>query len=278
MMSATSIVCYDEFQLPRKKNVLSSKNEANLTRGIYKGEISEKTRKDLKRKLSCYYESMYSMGQTWRQEKNIFHPIITLTLPSKQVHSDNQLKRDCLTRFVERVKYNYDVRFYYWVAEKQLNSNIHFHLLVDRFIPHEKVREYWNHELTKLGYIRSFEEKHGHVNPNSTDIQAIRDLARSSDYVTKYTTKLDQQGKIEGRLHGESDILRSVKKFKEEVWSELYVQLQWLVDKGLLKEKRGDSYLCYVGDIRKVFKKHCPLTFKRYQHHQREIAALFYES
>lgn len=275
-MSATSIVCYDEFILERKKNVLSKGKEANLTRGLFKGEISEKTRKDLKRKLNCYYESMYSMGKKWREKNKVFHPIVTLTLPSSQMHTDNELKRACLSRFVEKIRYNYDVRFYYWVAEKQLNENIHFHLLIDRFMPHEAVRAYWNGYLEALGYIDIFEKKHKHRDPNSTDIQAIRNLARSSDYVTKYTTKLDQQGKIEGRLHGESDILRSVKKFKEEIWSELYCELQWLVSQRLLEEKRGDSYVCYLGNIREIIKKHCPYTFKRYQHHQRQVAALFY--
>lgn len=277
MMSATSLVCYDEFVLERRKNVLSSKKEANLTRGIFKGEISEKTRKDLRKKLNVYFEAMYSVGQAYRKKHNIFHAIVTLTLPVKQFHSDNEIKRSCLARFVERVKYMYDVRFYYWVAEKQINGNIHFHLLIDRFIPHEKVRGYWNDLLDKLGYIRMFEEKHGHANPNSTDIQAIRSLAKSSDYVTKYTTKLDQQGGIEGRLHGESDLLRSVKRFKEEVWSELYCELERIVDQGLLREKRGDNYVCYLGDVRKVFKERCPYTYKRYKSHCRQVAASFYE-
>lgn len=275
-MSATSIVCYDEFQLERKKNVLSAKNTANLTRGVFKGQISEKTRSELRKRLSCYYESMYSVGKKYRDEKKIFHPIVTLTLPAIQQHSDNEIKRELLSRFVERVKYSYDVRFYYWVAEKQKNQNIHFHLLIDRFIPHEMVRTIWNERLATLGYIRRFAEIHNHENPNSTDIQAIRNLARSSDYVTKYTSKVDQQGGIEGRLHGESDILRTLKKFKEDLWSDLYCKLEWIESQGLLEKKTFDNFVCYVGDVRKVFKRECPYTYKRYLSYQREVAERFY--
>ena len=275
-LSANTIVCYDEFQLERRKNVLSSKNEANLTRGVFKGYMSEKTRADLRKKLSVYYECMYSVGKRYRDEKKIFHPIVTLTLPSVQVHDDNTIKRELLMRWVEKIRYHFDIRFYYWVAEKQVNQNIHFHLLLDRFIPHEKVREYWNHELAKLGYIRRFEEKYGHANPNSTDIEAIRNLSRSSDYVTKYTSKLDQQGGILGRLHGECDGLKRCRKFKEEIWSELFVKLEWLESKGLLEKKERDSFVCYVGDIRRIFKRECPFTYKRWLAYQREIAESFY--
>lgn len=275
-LSASTIICYDEFQLERRKNVLQSKNTANLTRGQFNGFMSEKTRSDLRKKLLVYYESMYSVGKAYREKKKIFHPIVTLTLPAEQKHTDNEIKRELLSRWVDKIKYNYDVRFYYWVAEKQLNQNIHFHVLLDRFIPHEMVRQLWNAQLTQLGYIRMFAEKHGHDNPNSTDIQAIRNLSRSSDYVTKYTSKVEQQGGIIGRLHGECDALKKCVKFKEEIWSELGSKLDWCESQGLLEKKIRDNFVCYVGDIRKVFKSECPNTYKRWLAQQREVAEVFY--
>jgi hypothetical protein len=275
-LSESTIICYDQFQLQRGKNALSPISAQNLTRGVFKGSMSENTRKDLRKKLSVYYDCMYQAGQKYRAKKQIFHPILTLTLPATQAHSDNEIKRECLGRFIESLKYNFDVRFFYWVAEKQLNSNLHFHILIDRFIDHTWVREKWNSQLAKLDYIQRFESKHGHANPNSTDIQAIRNLSKSSDYVTKYTSKADQQGGIQGRLHGESDILKNCKKYSSEIWSEMNQKLDYLVEKGLLELKQLDHCWVYKGDIRKMMKKEMPKTLQRWNDHYASIRTAFY--
>lgn len=180
-------------------------------------------------------------------------------------------------RFVESLKYNYDVRFYYWVAEKQLNGNIHFHVLIDRFINHVQIRTRWNDRLETLGYISAFEAKGLGRNPNSTDIQAIRNLAKSSDYVTKYTSKADQQGGILGRLHGECDLLKECVRYKEIVWSELNDKLQELERAKILKVKRLDNCVIYEGDIRRIMAGHMPLTLKRWNEATFALCSRFYD-
>lgn len=239
--------------------------------------MSVKTRSDLRKKLQVYYDAMYQVGSRYRKERKIFHPIITLTLPATQSHSDNEIKRSCLMRFLESLKYNYDVRFYYWVAEKQLNGNIHFHVLIDRYVDHVQIRTRWNDRLETLGYISAFESKGLGRNPNSTDIQAIRNLSRSSDYVTKYTSKADQQGGIQGRLHGECDLLRECVRYKEIVWSELNDKLSELAKLKILKVKRLDSCVIYEGDIRRIMAGHMPLTLKRWNEAVHALGSRFYD-
>lgn len=275
-LTESTIICYDQFLMPRGKNALSAISAQNLTRGVFRGSMSENTRKDLRKKLSVYYDMMYNAGQKYRAKKKIFHPIVTLTLPATQAHSDNEIKRECLGRFIESLKYNFDVRFFYWIAEKQLNSNLHFHVLIDRFVDHEWVREKWNSQLAKLDYIQRFESKHGHANPNSTDIQAIRNLSKSSDYVTKYTSKADQQGGIAGRLHGECDLLKSCAKFKEGIWSEMTQKLDWLVENGLLELRQMEHCWVYKGDIRRIMKKEMPKTLVRWNDYYASIRDAFY--
>lgn len=249
----------------------------NLSRGKYTGSMSENTRKDLRKKLSVYYDCMYQAGAAYRKKKQIFHPIVTLTLPSTQNHTDNEIKRECLMRFIESLKYNFNIRFFYWVAEKQANANIHFHVLIDRYIPHEFIRSKWNERLEKLEYISAFEAKHGHRNPNTIDIQAIRELSKSSDYVTKYTSKADQQGGIQGRLHGECDQLKLCKKYASEVWSEMNVKLNELAESGLLKVKQLEHCWIYEGNIRQMMKREMPQTLQKWNDHYATIRNVFYD-
>lgn len=262
----------------RGKKLLKSKNSLeNLTKAYSKGEMSTETRKQLRKRLQVYYDSMYEMGARWRKEKEICHPILTLTLPSKQNHSDNDLKRDALMRFVELLKKTWKVSFYYWVAEKQKNENIHFHVLIDRFVDWKWVRKTWNNRLDYLGYIDEFEKLHGHRDPNSTDIEMIRNLSKSSDYVTKYTTKLKQQGGIEGRLHGESDILRSVDKMKVYGCADMDLKIsEWMNREGVRSYPHEHCVAIY-GNIRKLMKEETPKHWAEYQGHMRSIASLFYD-
>lgn len=147
---------------------------------------------------------------------------VTLTLPSKQIHSDNEIKSKCLNQLLIELKKYYNVRNYIWRAEKQHNGNLHFHILVDRFIPHQELRDRWNRIVNKLGYVDRYrdEQIQWHNNgfrvrqnllktwpkrkqydaykrgsrinwnsPNSTDIHSTRNIKDLKGYVTKYFTK-----------------------------------------------------------------------------------------
>lgn len=149
---------------------------------------------------------------------------VTLTLPSKQIHSDNQIKSECLNQLLIEVKKVYKVRNYIWRAEKQENGNIHFHLVVDKFIPYQELRDRWNRIINKLGYVDRYKEEqiHWHKDgfkvrtellktwskekqyqaylrgskihwnsPNSTDIHAITKIHNLKLYISKYLTKND---------------------------------------------------------------------------------------
>ena len=54
---------------------------------------------------------------------------------------------------------------------------------------HANLRLAWNHQLEKLGYIDTFEKKHGHRNPNSTDVHSISKIKNLGAYMVKYMCK-----------------------------------------------------------------------------------------
>lgn len=147
---------------------------------------------------------------------------VTLTLPSKQIHPDNEIKSQCLNQLLIELKKYYHVRNYIWRAEKQHNGNLHFHVLVDRFIPYQELRDRWNRIVNKLGYVDRYRDEQiqwhsegfrvrknllktwpkrkqfeayrrgakTHWNsPNSTDIHSVQKIRDLKSYITKYVTK-----------------------------------------------------------------------------------------
>ena len=155
---------------------------------------------------------------------------ITLTLPSSQKHTDKEIKNTCLNQFIIEIKKYYYVKNYLWRAEKQKNGNIHFHIIVDKFIPYQELRDRWNRIINKLGYVDSYRDnmqtfyKDGfrlHQNllgtwsakqqraayergarthwnsPNSTDIHSVQKIHNIKAYVSKYMTKNDKPDKTD---------------------------------------------------------------------------------
>ena len=147
---------------------------------------------------------------------------ITLTLPSKQIHSDNEIKRTCLNSFIIELQKYEKVKNFIWRAELQRNGNIHFHIILDKFIPWNVIRNRWNRIVNKLGYVDRYRDsmrefyKDGfkvrkelthkwsegkqraaykknvltdYHSPNSTDVHSIKNVHNLTHYFVKYLTK-----------------------------------------------------------------------------------------
>jgi len=83
---------------------------------------------------------------------------ITLDLSSDQVHSDQVIKRELLHQFLVEMRKKWHVTLYLWKAEKQKNGRIHFHIITDKFIPWNELRNVWNRIQQKLGYVTRYRE------------------------------------------------------------------------------------------------------------------------
>ena len=97
---------------------------------------------------------------------------VTLTLPAAQLrdaagdYDDEHAKRQLLRPMIERLKYKFGVQSFIWVAEPQEAGNIHFHLLIDKYIDNRKDNENeaksqqltkaWNEILAGHGYIAAY--------------------------------------------------------------------------------------------------------------------------
>ena len=201
---------------------------------------------------------------------------ITLTLPSKQKHTDKEVKKDLLNWFLIRIKRDFGVTIFLWKAESQNNGNIHFHILVNRFVPWREIRDTWNDCLDKYGYIADFEKNHGHRDPNSTDIHGLyKDkkgdkVGNIAAYLAKYMSKNeDLKRGIDGRLWGCSDNLKTVESFRILVdgnwrWREF---LRSLAALKTVRKFEEEYFLLLSGKYFNHLLKSYPDLFLQFQNH-----------
>ncbi len=114
---------------------------------------------------------------------------VTLTLSSKQRHSDKFLKKKLLGSFLDYLRKKKGIKNYVWRAESQANGNIHFHIITDTFLPWQQLRDVWNNIQEKLGYVSEFKKKFNHSNPNSTDVHSLIKIKNIGAYLSKYCSK-----------------------------------------------------------------------------------------
>ena len=222
---------------------------------------------------------------------------VTLTLSSPQIHSDNEIKSKLLNQlFVELKKY-YKVEHYVWRCEKQLNGNVHFHILVDKFLPHEELKELWNRIQNKLGYVDRYSERMRKLSykeytqlfinnkkydkdkikkawikgksqqfryPNSVDVHGLQYISNIDNYLFKYMSKDEQNKDIEGRLWGASRSIGNVQGARAIVDTDISNELEILYQSGYATFYNKDYYsICFI-DILIVKQLKCYRIFDMY--------------
>lgn len=226
----------EEIKTVKYDHLLSSKRTAN-------GKVSTIAQRKMKKAMDyLLLISNEKKVQARHTGRHLAFKIafITLTLPSTQVHSDKEIKKQCLNQFLVEIKKRHHVKNYVWRAEKQKNGNIHFHILCDKFIPWSEIRDTWNRICEKLGYVGRYRKemkqyhsggfqvrkellqkwgykqqvkayKAGVANdwnsPNSTDVHSIRKIINIKAYMIKYLTKDEAVDAETGEI--EDDKLRT---------------------------------------------------------------------
>ena len=157
----------------KEKNLLSQNGNDNM----YNGYLSPATRRYIEMMISVWLTSVeiYADIKASKKEVNgekVFPTFITLTLPCSQLHPDNKIKEIILKPFIKWItndsseifqkgpkkgqKKGFGVSIYFWRAEPQKNTNIHFHLIVDKYVPWDAIRAKWNECLEILGYVSRY--------------------------------------------------------------------------------------------------------------------------
>lgn len=266
------LIIYNAFQNSKKNNNEISneltesrkKSNENLKNNSTNGIISSSAVKRLKRTVSYMLYLNKNENKTINNKITNNCTFITLTLPSKQVHTDKEIKQYLLNQYLIELKNKYNVKNYIWRAEKQSNGNIHFHILVDKNIHYLNVRNDWNRICNKYNYVdvystkmhkfhnegfkfnsndkRSFAKQkqayhkglsENFQNPNSTDIHSLYKIDNVVAYISKYISKKDNQ-LIEGRIWFCSGHLSEMKGNTEHIDSLITKELESIIKENKL--------------------------------------------
>lgn len=169
----------------------------NLKSNKVKGVLSTHARYRAKRVINAW--ATHNM----RVYKKLQLRSVTLTLQSAQKQGDKEVKRRLLNNFLNYLRRTVQCN-YYWRAEAQMNGNIHFHLLIDKWIDKREVQYKWNSICLKQGYKAE--------NAPSTRIDGVKHVKQYL-YLLKYVGKTKEgERKLKGRIHGFS---RGLSKIKE---------------------------------------------------------------
>lgn len=169
-----------------------SKNAFHLEDNEHNGIVSKKAQikiEDAVSWLVCRAKNKRVFNQSTGKHFTFKVNFITLTLPSKQVHTDAEIKDKCLQPFLNWLRKK-GCQNYLWRAEAQpTTGNIHFHLTTDFYLHYDTLRAAWNRYVNNLQYVNEFSKKFGHANPNSTDIHAVKHIKKLAGYLSKYLSK-----------------------------------------------------------------------------------------
>lgn len=226
------------------------RNMVNLEDNSTSGQVSKKAGRNIDKAISwllfiakpkrVYCEELH---KSFTFKINF----ITLTLPAKQVHSDQEIKSRCLNNFISVLRKKVGLRHYLWRAEAQANGNIHFHLITDRFIHYSKIQQWWNQSTELLGYVSKFQNLHGHRNPNSTDVHSVKHVKRLASYLSKYFCKNRAFACI-GELREEKgkqfEILYGSREYKAEAADKKRGKVIGHVLGGLIRPIEGRLWFC----------------------------------
>lgn len=228
-LTPSSICTYTLTDKVRCKESNTNKGQRLTSTNNQNGVLSKRGRKRLVRSIDWLIytvkkrEQKYFKHGTRSKYKLAF---ITLTLPSQQIHSDTVIKSKCLDPYIYELKRKYGVKNYVWRAELNANGNIHFHILIDRFIPWKDIRRIWNNKVNQLGYVSRYQDrfknmsfkdyasfqravgnndqekisrqyskgkKYNWSNPNSTDIHGIKKVKSIKAYISTYMGKSEKK-------------------------------------------------------------------------------------
>lgn len=80
---------------------------------------------------------------------------------------------------------------YVWKAEYQKRGQIHYHLIVDRYVHWKDIQFQWNRLCHKARFLDEYAKAYGHFHPNSTDVRAVKSNKALTQYLMKYLAKPD---------------------------------------------------------------------------------------
>jgi len=246
---------YDVCENPFWRSGCSKNSIENLSKSKVREKVSKKTQQRIRRCINFIVDTT-ELKHLWSEKDKKFYwyklGFLTLTLPAKQFHTDNFITSKCLKTFLDNLRKTYGLKNYFWRAESQKNGNIHYHIILDKYIHWEQLRTLWNKVLNSHGYIELFAQKFNHTNPPTVDIRAIKRMKKIAAYLSEYCAKKSKHREITSRVWGCSNTLMGYKGAKITSHDLNFNEVHERVERLSQFTKQIESTTCFYGDFSKV--------------------------
>lgn len=218
----TSVAIVTKKAIPYSGQKFKTTHHENFKSNATNGDISQAAKRRIQNAIEWMIATAkrkqvvdFETGKTFNFKVNF----ITLTLSATQRHSDTEIMQCCFRPWLELVRKKYGLKRYVWRTEVQQCGNIHFHITTDVYIPHQDLRRIWNNQQEKLGYVTEFYNRHGHHNPNSTDVKSVKHVKKMANYMAKYMSKTRSYTKV-GEVRKINGVIKEIMFHSAEYRSE----------------------------------------------------------
>lgn len=263
--------------------IINPNSLANLQSRERSQDISNKGRRKIRKAVTALTEAVLEISKREREEikkNNIELTFCTLTLPAKQSHTDQEIKRKAFNSFLQYFRKYYNQNEIIWRAEAQKNGNIHFHIIFTCRVPHQVIRNIWNRAMKRMGYIDKYTKRmmklslseyirerkpkdkkavykaveaykkgvsEGWQNPNSTDIHSLKKIKNVGAYISKYVSKKSKGDTrlIQGKVYGISRGIASMDMVLLDNSEEVIQIITDCIEMGV-GEVYADEYYCVI--------------------------------
>lgn len=220
-----------------------------ISREKYTGVMTAGARKRIQKSVSLLIQSsprkfIYNPVI----KRNVYHHLsfVTLTLPDVEKSKDAPFCHKNLLQPMLRILRNkYGMKSYVWKCELQRNGSVHYHITTELFIVHTSLRNEWNNITRRHGMLDDFEKRHGHDNPNSTDIHSVDNIRDLEAYLLKYISKETQnEVSLKAKVWDCSKNLKEAKYFVTDLQSDVHESILKEIDSGQCKVVATD--FCFI--------------------------------
>lgn len=205
-LQGSRAVCHRQPGMGSRTAAGAKRSAANLSRGQYNGYMSPATRRVFVRAIRCWLSCIHVYRSTVMAKWDRGRPyptMVTLTLPIPQHHSDRDIYRSCLMPWLQRMRRSYGIVHYVWRAEAQENGNLHYHVLLDRYVDKRILQLTWCMDLDALDYRADYAAETGSLTPPCTHVTRIKSSVKDpvtgeshaidpANYLAEYVSDLPQ--------------------------------------------------------------------------------------
>ena len=181
-------------------------DKARVTR--YSGRMTRQAQKRMTRSITLLSQISKAKWLVNPVTGHMIHfklSLITLTISATTIIEPKEAYKKLMVPFLNWLRYTIGCKNYVWKAELQLRGQLHYHLIINKFIDYRVLRAKWNKLQSDNGYLREYVSKTKKLDPNSIDIKKIHNEKQVSKYCIKYMAKGEAINLLKDKLKAEQD-------------------------------------------------------------------------